>query len=135
MTSRIEVVARVSGRRYWTVGQKLGMLRDAFGSGGSVRTAIERHEISSGLLYTWRKQSMSGELTGITPVAALPDFAEVRIAAPEQQVALFPPPPLLSPSPGVLGRISIEFPSGIRINVDAQVDTDALARVLAILPR
>ena len=138
MTSRIEVVARVSGRRYWTVGQKLGMLRDAFGSGGSVRTAIERHEISSGLLYTWRKQSMSGELTGITPVAALPDFAEVRIAAPEQQVALFPPPPpppLLSPSPGVSGRISIEFPSGIRINVDAQVDTDALARVLAILPR
>ena len=135
MTSRIEVVARVSGRRYWTVGQKLGMLRDAFGSGGSVRTAIERHEISSGLPYTWRKQSMSGELTGITPVAALPDFAEVRIAAPEQQVALFPPPPLLSPSPDVSGRISIEFPSGIRINVDAQVDTDALARVLAILPR
>ena len=135
MTSRIEVVARVSGRRYWTVGQKLGMLRDAFGSGGSVRTAIERHEISSGLLYTWRKQSMSGELTGITPVAALPDFAEVRIAAPEQQVALFPPAPLLSPSPDVSGRISIEFPSGIRINVDAQVDTDALARVLAILPR
>ncbi|GGE02368.1 hypothetical protein GCM10011529_05980 [Polymorphobacter glacialis] len=79
MTSRIEVVARVSGRRYWTVGQKLGMLRDAFGSGGSVRTAIERHEISSGLLYTWRKQAMSGELTGIMPVAAMPDFAEVRI--------------------------------------------------------
>ena len=135
MTSRIEVVARVSGRRYWTVGQKLGLVRDAFGSGGSVRAAIDRHEVSSGLLYTWRKQAMSGELTGITPVAALPDFAEVRIAAPEQQVALFPPQPLLSPSPDVSGRISIEFPSGIRISVDAQVDTDALARVLAILPR
>ena len=135
MTSRIEVVARVSGRRYWTVGQKLGMLRDAFGSGGSVRTAIERHEISSGLLYTWRKQAMSGELTGITPVAAMPDFAEVRIAAPEQQVAFLPPPPPPSPSPDVSGRISIEFPSGIRISVDAQIDAAALARVLAILPQ
>ena len=134
MTSRIEVAARVSGRRYWTVGQKLGMLRDAFGSGGSVRTAIERHEISSGLLYTWRKQAMSGELTGITPVAAMPDFAEVRIAAPEQQVA-FLPPPSPSPSPDVSGRISIEFPSGIRISVDAQIDAAALARVLAILPQ
>ena len=81
MTGRIEVVARASGRRYWTVDQKLGMLRDAFGSGGSVRAAIDRHEISSGLLYTWRKQAMSGDLTGIRPVAALPDFAEVRIAA------------------------------------------------------
>ena len=134
MTSRIEVAARVSGRRYWTVGQKLRMLRDAFGSGGSVRTAIERHEISSGLLYTWRKQAMSGELTGITPVAAMPDFAEVRIAAPEQQVA-FLPPPSPSPSPDVSGRISIEFPSGIRISVDAQIDAAALARVLAILPQ
>jgi len=129
MTGRMEVVARVSGRRYWTVEQKLGMLRDAFGSGGSVRAAIERHEISSGLLYTWRKQAMSGELTGIAPVAALPDFAEVWIAAPEQQVALLPA------SPDVLGRISIELPSGIRISVDAQVDATALARVLAILPR
>ena len=135
MTRRIEAVARGSGRRYWTVGQKLGMLRDAFGSGGSVRAAIERHEISSGLLYIWRKQAMSGELTGITPVVALPDFAEVRIAAAEQQVALLPLPPSLSPSPNVSGRISIEFPSGIRISVDAQVDTDALARVLAILPQ
>jgi hypothetical protein len=36
MTGRIEVVARVSGRQYWTVEQKLGMLRDAFGAGGSV---------------------------------------------------------------------------------------------------
>lgn len=129
MTSRIEVVARVSGRRYWTVEQKLGMLRDAFGSGGSVRAAIERHEISSGLLYTWRKQAMSGELTGIAPVAALPDFAEVRIAAHQAPIAALPPP-----SPDVSGRISIELPSGIRINVDAQVDAAALARVLAVLP-
>ena len=129
MTSRIEVVARVSGRRYWTVEQKLGMLRDAFGSGGSVRAAIERHEISSGLLYTWRKQAMSGELTGIAPVAALPDFAEVRITAPGPPIAALPPP-----SPDVLGRISIELPSGIRISVDAQVDAAALARVLAVLP-
>jgi transposase len=63
MTSRIELVARVSGRRYWTVEQKLGMLRDAFGSGGSVRAAIERHEISSGLLYTWRKHVKSLAIT------------------------------------------------------------------------
>jgi len=48
MTSRIEVIARVSGRRYWTALQKLAMLRDAFGSGGCVRTAMELHEISSG---------------------------------------------------------------------------------------
>lgn len=65
MTGRMTAIARVSGRRLWTVDQKLLMLRDAFGSGGGVRTAMERHEVSSGQLYTWRKQAMSGELRGI----------------------------------------------------------------------
>lgn len=45
MTTRIEVAARVSGRRYWTVEQKLAILRDAFGPDGSVRDACERHEV------------------------------------------------------------------------------------------
>jgi transposase len=44
MTGRMTVIARVSGRRLWTVDQKLLMLRDAFGSVGCVRTAIERHD-------------------------------------------------------------------------------------------
>src|SRR5438067_260623 len=78
MTTRIEVVGRVSGRRRWTVEQKLAILRDAFGPAGSVRSACERHEIGSGLIYTWRRQAMSGELTGIR-APALPVFAEVEI--------------------------------------------------------
>ena len=45
MSGRIEIVGRVSGRRRWTVEQKLAILRDAFGPDGSVRTAVERHEV------------------------------------------------------------------------------------------
>ena len=37
MSSRITVIGRVSGRRFWTVEQKLAMLRDAFGSGGCLQ--------------------------------------------------------------------------------------------------
>ena len=51
MTSRIEVIGRISGRRHCTVEQKLAMLRDAFGPDDRVRAAIERHEVSSGQLY------------------------------------------------------------------------------------
>ena len=40
------------------------MLLDAFGTVGCVRTAMDLHEVSSGQLYTWRKQAMSGELNG-----------------------------------------------------------------------
>jgi transposase len=60
------------------------MLRDAFGPGGCVRTAIDLHEVSSGQLYTWRRQAMSGELTGRSIAAPVlvagPVFAEVQIA-------------------------------------------------------
>ena len=71
---------------------------------------------------------MSGELTGVQP-PALPSFAEVEVAAP-------PVPTMASPEPALPdGQIGIEFPSGVRLTVDAAVDADALARVLGVLTR
>ena len=127
MSSRIEVVARVSGRRRWTVEQKLAVLRDAFGPEGCVRTAIERHDVGSGSIYTWRRQAMSGELAGVRkPIE--PAFAQVQISEP-----------LALPAPTAAGRsdssIGIELPSGVRVTVDATVDADALSRVIGVLTR
>ncbi|MDE2179177.1 MAG: transposase [Xanthomonadaceae bacterium] len=131
MTTRIEVVGRVSGRRRWTIEQKLAILRDGFGAGGSVRLACDRHEVGTGLIYTWRRLAMSGELTGIAPLAlpaAVPAFAEVEVAEPAVPVAE-------QACASGLGRIGIELPSGVRVTVDAAVDAGALARVLAVLQR
>lgn len=140
MTGRIEVIARVSGRRFWTVEQKLAMLRDAFGPCGSVREAMERHEVTSGLLYTWRRNAMAGLLIDRRSKALMPpapdsgvSFAEVRVAEP---AGISPPtslPPLFGPS--LSGKIAIELPSGIRLSVDGSVDTEALGRVLSALER
>jgi transposase len=137
MTGRMTVIARVSGRRLWTVDQKLGMLRDAFGPCGCVRTAMERHEVSSGQLYTWRKQAMSGELSGVAAPAlpsALPQpvscFAEVEIAEPEA-----PPRAIAEPAQVSIGQIGVELSSGIKLTVNAGVDAGALARVLSVVGR
>jgi transposase len=139
MTTRVEIIGRVSGRRRWTVEQKLSMLRDAFGSGGCVRTAMERHEVSSGQLYTWRHQAMSGELTGTAPPVlpppmsqAVPCFAEVAIAKPEP---LLPPPVISEPAQVPVGQIGIELSCGVKLTVDAGFDADALARVLSVVGR
>ena len=126
MSGRVQVIARVSGRRIFTVEQKLTVLRDAFGPGGSVRDACERHEVSSGQVYTWRKNAMSGQLGLVRPVP--PVFAEVEVAEPPR----LPPPAVPSAD---AGRIGIELPSGVKLTVDASVDGDALACVLSVLAR
>ena len=102
MSGRIEVVARVSGRRHWTVEQKLMILRDAFGPNGSVRDTVERYEVGSGQLYTWRQQAMSGTLAGSARPTA-PTFAQVQVLATEPVGPLLPAP--TSPEP--TGRIGI----------------------------
>ena len=122
----------VGGRRRWTIEQKLEILRDAFGPGGSVRSAMERHDIGSGPIYVWRQKAMSGELSGVRPTAlpsASPVFAKVEISEPLAAATL------PSPEQQHYGQIGIELPSGVRITVDAAFDGDALARVLAVLGR
>ena len=140
MTGCIEVIARKSGRRFWSVEQKLAMLRDAFGPGGSVRSAMERHEVTSGLLYTWRRNAMAGMLLDRSARTLLPvfeeltgdRFAEVVIADPVVPSLPAAQPP---PAPDTASKIAIELPSGIRLSVDASIDAEALGRVLSALQR
>ena len=118
MSSRIAVVG---GRRRWSVDQKLAILREAFGPDGSVSATCQRHAVGSGLLYTWRRQALAGDLTGAKRTPA-PSFAEVEVSVP-------------APATAGSGQIGIELPSGVRLTVDAAVDADALARVLSVLAR
>ena len=132
MSGRIEIVGRVSGRRRWTVEQKLAILRDAFGPDGSVRAAVERHEVGSGAIYTWRRQAMSGALSGV-PARPQATFAEVRISEPP---VMLPAPPVEAPADArTAGQIGIELPSGVRLTVDGTVDAEALSRVISVLAR
>ena len=124
--ARMQVVARVSGRRAWTPEQKLAILRDAFGPGGSVRSAIERHEISSGMLYTWRKNAMSGQLGVVR--AAPQQFVQVRV----EDTPLLPLPTVVPTQPSHIG---IELPSGVKLSIDGVVDVEALGRILSVLDR
>lgn len=123
-TGRVEVVGRVSGRRNWSDAEKLEILSDAFRPGVRVRDVLQRRDLSSGLVYTWRKQARLGKLGSIAP--ALPTFAEVRMADVETAA----PGPQ---STSATGLIHIELPGGVRVSVDSSVDAGALARVLSVL--
>ena len=131
-TGRIEVIARMTRRRHWTTSEKREILDAAFGPGGSPGGAARRVEVTTGLLYTWRRLHRSGEL-GVGEADKPPGFARVELAAA---------PPLL-PGPSERadsgaassGVIAVEMPSGARLRIEGAVDGNALARVLRALAR
>ena len=143
----VQIAGRVSGRRRWSVDQKLKMLGDAFSPGSSIAAATERHEVSSGQLYTWRRQLLDGELGGLQSTGGIsprPDFVRVELAPPLSPG--LPPERRAGPAargPDMPGRagfgiarsgmIEIELGSGGLVRVDAFVDGEALRRVLDIL--
>ena len=111
----------MSGRRNWSDEEKLEILAEAFRPGVRVRDVLQRRELSSGLVYTWRKQAQLGLLGDMAPA-----FAEVRVAGVE-------PAATAPQSASEAGFIRIDLPGGVRVSVDAMVDAGALARVLSAL--
>jgi transposase len=61
---RGEVLAGPERRRRWSVEEKLRILAQSVAPGSSASLACRMHGISSGQLYTWRRQFRTGELMG-----------------------------------------------------------------------
>ena len=107
-------------RRRWPLSEKLRILREAFAPGVIARQVAERYEISTGLLFTWRRQALA---------SAAPGFVPVQIATDSGTGVAAPPPP----APGPAGMIEIDMPNGVRMRVGNGVDLKVLRGILAAL--
>ncbi len=133
----VEVITRGERRRIWTPEQKRDIVMESLEPGGSPVAVARRHGIGSGLLYTWRRQMMEGQLKArlpvpprFVPVAAVPDRADAAAVPPMPQAT-----PLAVVSGDTAARIEIVLPDGVTVRVGAAVDEAALRRVLAVLGR
>ena len=120
-----EVLPGVSRRRVWSTEEKLRILAQSLAPGSSPRLTCRMYGISSGQLYTWRKQFRSGELTGFVPVSIAPEASALR--AP----AAVPAAPAAAPATGI---VEVELPSGIKLRFAGDVDSAVLRRILSVLP-
>ena len=136
-SERVEIVTR-SERRRWSLEQKREIVAESLGPGLSPTEVARKYAISSGQLYTWRRELLSVQTSIIT--RATPRFAEVATApVPPQLMAARPAPveshPPCTPSapPRAEGLIELIMPNGLVVRMDAHVDGRALRRVLAVL--
>ena len=119
LPEQIEVQVRRERRRRWTQDDKVRIVNEMLAPGAVALKVAERNEISTGLLFTWRRQLMAD---------AQPDFVPVQITTPGPTVRTSEPTPAQSGS-----VIDIALPGGARVRVGSGVDLKVLRVVLTTL--
>ena len=120
LPEQIEVRVRRERRRRWAPVDKLRIVEEAFAPGAVAKRVAERHEISTGLLFTWRRQLMVDASARFQPVQLIAE-PEVAPAAPSVSTSCQD------------GKIEIEMRSGVRVRVGHCADLKVLRGVLTIL--
>jgi transposase len=82
--SRLEVIEGPSGRRRRTTAERARIAAESMMPGVTVADVARRHGTTRWQIYDWRKQMRKGSLVVPESVAALPMFAELVVAEPEQ---------------------------------------------------
>jgi transposase len=131
---RVEVLGGLERRRRWSQDDKARIVEETLAPGAKVTEVARRNGVAASVVFTWRRQARTVERVG-------PCFAPVQIAAAVETSENNPKPASeddrrMRPSPAARnGLIEIDLGNRRRIRVDAQVDPDALARVLDVLER
>jgi transposase len=124
-----EVMPGLERRRRWSTEEKLRVLAQSVAPGSSPALTCKMHSISSGQLYTWRKQFRRGELTGFVPVSMAPELA----ALPAADLRPDPPTAESAPEPAATSFIEVELPTGVKLRVPSDAGEAALRRIFAAL--
>jgi transposase len=131
---RVEVLGGLERRRRWSQDDKARIIEETLAPGAKVTEVARRNGVAASVVFTWRRQARTVERVGpcFAPVQITPavETGEGNAKLPSEDDRRIRP---LSTARN--GLIEIELGNGRRIRVDAQVDPDALARVLDVLER
>jgi transposase len=113
--ANVEVLAGPERRRRWSIEQKQAIVTAAFEPGAVVREVARQCDVTSSLIYRWRRDLR----------AAANGFARVLVAPAGDGIAASQPVP----------AIEIEFVGNTRIRIPASVSPALAAAVVAALAR
>ena len=124
----IEVLSAADGarRRHWSDAAKLRIVKESLVGHRQVSATARRHGISRSLLTVWRRQYRSGELGNERSPAFIPLTLSAEPSASTHRTHLTSNPE---------ARVEIALRNGRRLVVPANVEPEALARLLPVLER
>ena len=111
----IEVLAGPERRRRWSIEQKQAIVAAAFEPGAVVRDVARQADVTSSLIYRWRRDLR----------AAANGFAQVLVAPAGDGIPAPPPIPV----------IELEFAGNTRVRLPASVSPALAAAVVEALAR
>ncbi|MQX37775.1 transposase [Roseospira navarrensis] len=137
---RLEIV-ETGRRRRFSDAEKVRIVEESFVGSRQASATARRYGICTSLIFRWRKlwqesrlgvqPADNGSAPAFVPAVILPYNPQTCIdEEPEAAPAPSEPPPRPIPPHD---RIEIVAPSGYRVIVGADIDGDALRRVLAVV--
>jgi transposase len=99
-------------RRRWSANARAEILAEAFAPGAVVSEVARRFDVSTGLLYTWRRQAMARESALSFAPAMVVDFPGDGAIEP----AMF-----------------VDFPTGVKVRIGSAAPCELAAAVVRAL--
>ncbi len=113
--SQVHVITGPERRRSWSEEQKRVLVAEAFAPGAVVADVARRADVSSTLLYRWRRQFSTASL----------GFAEVMLTGPVPE----------SRGAVAAATIEIDFADSVRVRIPANVPADLASAIVKVLAR
>ena len=109
-------------RRRWSDDERLQILTEAFSPGACVAEVCRRHDISTALIYTWRRKVHEAQADTTSDMLPAPSFAEAVVVEDEGSVR-----------PGLQPAMIVELARGKRVSIFASASPAQVASALKAL--
>ena len=122
---QVTVFAGPERRRRWSDEERLQILADAFAPGARVADACRRHDVSTGLVYTWRRKLLDAgarQEADVPEMLPTPVFAEALMGEDAAAVDTVEHPAII-----------IDLPRGKRLSIFAAASPVLVAAALKAL--
>jgi len=122
---QVTVFSGPQRRRRWSEEERLQILSEAFAPGACVAEVCRRHDISSALIYTWRRKLLdagAAREADVPEALPTPVFAEAVVDENAVAASCADPPAMI-----------IDLPRGKRLNIFAAASPRLVAAALKAL--